>query len=116
MGKWWHKFGWIGSTLLGSAVFALGFAMFLEPGDMSAGGISGLALAIVAIFGVGSVGTISILINLPLFLLGGMKIGKRFFVGSLIGMISSSLLIDLFSRFAIHGLPAHDRCAGREAA
>ena len=104
MGKWWHKFGWIGSTLLGSAVFALGFAMFLEPGDMSAGGISGLALAIVAIFGVGSVGTISILINLPLFLLGGMKIGKRFFAGSLIGMISSSLLIDQFSRFAIHGL------------
>ena len=104
MGKWWHKFGWIGSTLLGSAVFALGFAMFLEPGDMSAGGISGLALAIVAIFGVGSVGTISILINLPLFLLGGMKIGKRFFAGSLIGMITSSLLIDQFSRFAIHGL------------
>ena len=39
----WHKFGWIISTVLGSAVFALGFAMFLGPNDMSAGGISGCA-------------------------------------------------------------------------
>ena len=41
-------------------------------------------------------GTLSILINLPLFALGGIKIGKRFFIGSLMGMVLSSILIDLF--------------------
>lgn len=104
MGKLWEKYGWIGATIIGSAVFALGFSMFLEPNNMSAGGISGLALAFVEVFGVGTVGSVSILINLPLFLLGGLKIGKRFFMGSMLGMLVSSVLIDLFSCFAISSL------------
>jgi uncharacterized membrane-anchored protein YitT (DUF2179 family) len=43
------------------------------------------------------VGTLTILINLPLFIFGGMKIGKRFFAGSLLGMLLSSVLIDYFA-------------------
>ncbi len=90
------EYGWILGTVLGSAVFALGFALFLAPNDLNPGGISGLSMVIVELLGVGSVGTLSILINLPLFCLGGMKIGKRFFVGSLLGMVLSSVLIDVF--------------------
>ncbi len=90
----WKQFGWIPATVLGSAVFAVGFAFFLMPGDMNAGGISGLAQVISHLLGFGSVGSLSILINLPLFILGGMKIGKRFFAGSLLGMVLSSVLID----------------------
>lgn len=93
----WNKCGWVVATVLGSAVFSLGFSLFLLPHDMSAGGISGLALVFVEVFRLGSVGTVSILINLPLFLLGGLKIGKRFFFGSMLGMLLSSLLIDAFA-------------------
>ena len=93
----WHKYGWIAATVVGSAVFALGFSLFLQPNDMSPGGISGLAMVIVELLGFGSTGTLSILINLPLFILGGIKIGKRFFAGSLLGMLLSSFLIDGFS-------------------
>ena len=100
MKKYWKDLAWLLGTVGGSAIFALGFSLFLEPYGMSPGGISGLAMVLVHLLKVGSVGTLSILINLPLFLLGGMKIGKRFFVGSLIGMILSSVLIDLFA-----GLP-----------
>ena len=89
---------WLLGTLAGSAVFALGFSLFLEPYGMNPGGISGLAMVLEHLLGVGSVGTLSILINLPLFLLGGLKIGKRFFAGSLIGMVFSAVLIDLFAR------------------
>lgn len=89
------KYGWIFSTLLGSLIFALGFDLFLVPNNLNPGGISGLSVIIVELLGFGSVGTLSILINLPLFALGGIKIGKRFFIGSLIGMVSSSVLIDL---------------------
>ncbi len=96
MRKLWHKYNWILSTVAGSAVFALGFSAFLSPSNMNAGGISGLAQILVKLTGVGSVGLFSILINLPLFILGGIKIGKRFFVGSLMGMVLSSVLIDLF--------------------
>ena len=90
-----QKYGWIFSTLLGSLIFALGFDLFLVPNNLNPGGISGLSVIIVEVLGFGSVGTLSILINLPLFALGGIKIGKRFFIGSLIGMVSSSVLIDL---------------------
>ena len=97
MKELWSKCKWILSTVVGSAIFALGFSLFLEPNDMSAGGISGLALIFVELTGIGTVGILSILINLPLFILGGVKIGKRFFAGSLLGMVLSSILIDLFA-------------------
>lgn len=93
----WKTIGWIPITILGSAIFSLGFSLFLLPHNMNAGGISGLAMVVHEIFHVGSVGFLSVLINLPLFLLGGLKIGKRFFAGSLIGMLLSSVLIDTFS-------------------
>ena len=97
MQELWQKYKWIPMTIFGSAVFAAGFAFFLQPNDMSPGGISGLALLLVELTGFGSVGVLSILINLPLFVLGGLKIGKQFFVGSLIGMVLSSVLIDGFA-------------------
>ncbi len=97
MEKFWHSYGWILKTVFGSAVFAAGFAFFLQPNDMSPGGISGLALIAVELLRFGSVGAVAILMNLPLFILGGLKIGKRFFVGSLIGMLLSSVLIDVFA-------------------
>ena len=93
----WNRYKWILATVVGSAVFAFGFAVFLEPHHLNAGGISGLAQILVELLGVGSIGMMSILINLPLFILGGVKIGKRFFAGSLLGMTLSSVLIDLFS-------------------
>ena len=101
MRKLWQDYKWIPETILGSAVFAAGFAFFLQPNDLSPGGISGLALLLVELLGFGSVGMLSILMNLPLFILGGLKIGKQFFVGSLIGMVLSSLLIDGFSMMPI---------------
>ncbi len=94
------SYSWVISTLLGSAVFALGFDFFLAPNNLNPGGISGLAQILVELLGFGSVGGLSILINLPLFILGGVKIGRKFFVGSLLGMLFSSLLIDALAVFA----------------
>lgn len=101
MQELYHKYKWIVATVLGSAIFALGFALFLGPNDMNAGGISGLAQIAVELTGMGTVGGLSIIINLPLFILGGLKIGRRFFLGSMIGMILSSVLIDAFAVIAI---------------
>ena len=89
---------WLSKILLGSAVFALGFDLFLSPNDLNAGGVSGIAMILVHMIGFGSVGTVTMLINLPLFILGGLKIGKKFFFGSLVGMVGSSVLLDIFAR------------------
>lgn len=83
--------------VVGSALLGLGFNLFLYPNHLNAGGLSGLAMVLVHVLGYGSVGTVTALMNLPLFAIGGLKIGKKFFFGSLLGMVSSSLFFDLFA-------------------
>ena len=84
-------------TAIGCALFALGFDLFLMPGGMNAGGLSGLAMVFVHLTDFGSVGAITALLNIPLFVLAGMKIGRKFFLGSLMGMLFSSVFIDVFA-------------------
>lgn len=93
----WNHIRWLVLTAIGSAVFALGFALFLIPNEINTGGISGLAMILRELLGFGSVGILTLLMNIPLFLIGGLKIGRRFFAGSLVGMVVSSVLVDVFS-------------------
>lgn len=88
---------WFAKITMGCVMFALGFDMFLSPNDLNAGGISGLAQILVHILGFGSVGTVTMLMNLPLFAIGGLRIGKKFFWGSLAGLTVSSVALDLAS-------------------
>lgn len=94
MAAFWKKYGWIAATVVGSALFALGFSLFLAPNEINTGGLSGLAQIAVHVLGVGSIGSFTVGFNLPLFIAGGIRIGKRFFAGSLLGMVLSSVLID----------------------
>ena len=100
MKKLWEKIGWLIMTIVGSAIFGAGYAIFLGPNNLNAGGISGLSAVIVQLVNPNgaipfvSVGILTIAINLPLFAVGGLKIGKRFFFGSLIGLGLSSIIMD----------------------
>ena len=99
--KIWSTLLEVIKTAIGCALFALGFDLFLMPGGMNAGGLSGLAMILVHVTGLGTVGVVSALMNVPLFILGGMKIGKKFFLGSLLGMLFSSVFIDLFAALPV---------------
>ena len=68
----------------------------MEPNGLNAGGISGLAMVIVQLVDFTSIGVLSLLMNIPLFAIGGLKIGKKFFFNSIIGMAMLSVFIDLF--------------------
>ena len=92
-----YNFRWVLQIALGCAVFALGFDLFLEPNGLSAGGISGIALIIVHLAPITTLGVATALMNFPLFFFGGKKIGLRFFVRSIIGTVFFSLFIDLFA-------------------
>lgn len=95
-----NKFGLVFSifkTVIGCALFGVGFSLFLLPNDLNTGGITGLSMVFYEVIQVGSVGVISALINLPLFIIGGVKVGKKFFFGSLLGMLLLSVFIDLFA-------------------
>ena len=82
---------------VGCALFSLGFNLFLEPNGLNAGGLTGLSMLIVHLLGFGTVGSLTLIMNLPLFAVSGLKIGKRFVIGSLVGMLFSSVFIDVFT-------------------
>ncbi len=81
----------------GCALSAVGFNMFLMPNELNAGGITGLSMVFVELTNFGSVGTLTAIINLPLFALAGLKVGRKFFTGSLLGMLFLAVFVDLFA-------------------
>lgn len=89
------QMGW--KITLGCAIFALGFDLFLEPNNLNVGGMSGLAMVLRELIGFGSIGTLTMLLNVPLFIMGARKLGRKFLFGSLAGMVLSSAFIDLFA-------------------
>ncbi len=96
--------------LLGSAVYALGFDLFLQPSHINGGGLSGLGQVFAALTGFDAIGAFVLVVNIPLFLLGWRKLGRRFFLGSLLGMVASSVFIDVFA--ALPGVEAEPLLAG----
>lgn len=84
-------------SVAGCALFGIGFNLFLEPNGLSAGGISGLSVALTHLLNFGTVGAMTVLLNIPLFFLGGLKVSKRFLWGSAFGMLSASVFIDLLA-------------------
>ena len=96
-----HKsWNWFINTLkivVGCALFGLGFSVFLAPGGINAGGISGIGMIFVEFFHVGTVGSFVAVVNIPLFALGAFLLGKKFFLGSFLGMIFLSVFVDLFA-------------------
>lgn len=84
-------------TILGAFVMAIGVALFLLPNQLSSGGVSGIATITYYLFNI-PMGTMIIIINIPLFLFSIYKIGKRFFFKSLIGTAALSVFIDILDK------------------
>ena len=84
-------------TILGSFVMAIGVALFLLPNQLSSGGVSGIATIVYYLLNI-PMGTTIIAINTPLFLFAVFKIGKKFFIKSLIGTITLSIFIDILDQ------------------
>lgn len=82
-------------VIMGSAIMALGYALFLIPHHFVPGGVSGLAI-MVNYFTRLPVGTLIMVLNIPVFIFGIKLMGRRYGLRSLLGMVISSLLIDFF--------------------
>lgn len=85
-------------TLVGAFIMAFGIASFLLPNQLSSGGVSGIATITYYLLNI-PMGTMIIIINVPLFIFAGYKIGKEFFVKSIIGTFSLSLFIDILDKY-----------------
>lgn len=79
--------------LVGLIFCALGFNLFLIPNNIAAGGFTGIAQLINSVTGF-PVGTIALILNVPLFLVSMKSLGLRFGIRSLAATIGFSLLLD----------------------
>lgn len=83
---------------VGSMIMAFGISLFLLPNKLSSGGFAGIATIVYYLFKV-PMGTTNVLLNIPLFIIAWYKIGKKFFIKSIIGTIGLSVFMDFFDRF-----------------
>lgn len=81
-------------TIIGSFIVAIGIVLFLLPNKLSTGGFSGIATITYYLFNI-PVGTFMLILNIPLFMLSIYKMGKSFFIKSIVGTVSLSVFIDL---------------------
>lgn len=85
-------------TIVGAAIMAFGISSFLLPSQLSSGGVSGIATITYYLLNV-PMGIMIMIINIPLFIFAGYRIGKEFFIKSLIGTVSLSLFIDILDKY-----------------
>lgn len=84
------NFAYMASGLL---ICALAYRLFLVPNDVAPGGFTGIGQLCNALFGI-NVGTVSILLNVPLFAVSMRSLGLKFGVKSFASSMLLSLLID----------------------
>ncbi|MEQ2441937.1 YitT family protein [Pseudoflavonifractor intestinihominis] len=82
-----------------SAIYAVGFNWFYMPNDIAFGGITGVGQIINAILPWAPIGTVVIILNIPLFILGWRLYGGHLLLSSLYAMAVSSVFIDLVNSF-----------------
>ena len=83
-------------TVAGSAVMALAYVLFLIPHDIVPGGAGGVAMILHHFFANVPVGLVIIAINVPLFIIGIKFLGKSYGIKSVLGIVLSAGLIDVF--------------------
>ncbi len=86
--------------VLGAAIGAIGFQFFMFPNSIVSGGLTGIAQIINRLTGL-PVGVLSIVMNVPLFIIAWRQFGNQFIIDSFIGTELFSVFIDLSSMLNI---------------
>lgn len=79
-------------VMLGSAIVALAFNLFLLPNRVASGGVSGISTILDATLG-WEPGIVQLCFNIPLFLAGVVLLGKQFGLKTLVGTITLPLIV-----------------------
>lgn len=84
-------------TIVGAFIMAVATSLFLLPNQLSSGGFAGIATILYYFLKI-PMGISILAFNIPLFLFAGYKLGKSFFIKSIIGTITFSLSIDILDK------------------
>ena len=80
--------------VLGCVIGAAAYPTFLDPGKIAPGGLTGVAMILKHLWG-WDIGITSLILNIPLFIVGYKAMGRLFAFRSLVATILFSLMIDL---------------------
>ena len=81
---------------LGAFVYAIGVSFFLDPNSLAPGGVSGLAIILNRFVPI-ETGTLILLINIPIMILGIWKFGIRFTISTIYCTVASSVFVNLLA-------------------
>ena len=87
----------IGGIIIGCIFMAIGTSLFLLPNKLSSGGFTGIATITYYLFNF-PLGTTMLILNIPLFIMAFIRVGKETAVKGIIGTAALSLFIDLFDK------------------
>lgn len=82
--------------IVGSLIFGLGLSCFLVPYKIAPGGVSGLSQIFFHFLGI-PVGLSMIVMNIPLWIVGMVFVGRQFGLGTFVGFFASAVATDLVS-------------------
>ena len=82
---------------LSCALYAVGFNWCFDPNHLSVGGFTGVAQIINFFIPQAPIGTIIVVLNLPLFILSWKKVGRQWLYATLYATLVSSGMIDLLA-------------------
>ena len=93
---------------IGAILVAVGICFFLIPANLATGGITGLAMVINALFPALSIGEILLVLNIILFVVGFITIGKDFGAKTIYASFLLTGIIYLFDTFIVIKQPLVD--------
>ena len=98
--------------LVASALYAAAIALFLDPNHLAPGGVSGIAIIINQLTQIPT-GTLILIMNVPLMVLGMWKLGFKSLLATLVAVISSSIFTNLLAPYGpLTTDPLLAACAG----
>jgi uncharacterized membrane-anchored protein YitT (DUF2179 family) len=93
----WKKYFWeLFGIIIGTALMAAAYNMFLIPNRLAAGGISGLGILLFHLYLI-PVGMTVLIVNVPLFFLAWKYLGWKFVAHSLTGTILMPFMLEFFT-------------------
>ena len=103
-GGWKHHLSMILSILIGNTLLAFGICAFVVPNGIMLGGSTGITLAIQQLIPEMRLSVISAFINVSLFLLGYIFLGKKFAATSLLSTIIFPIILAVFEMLPLGNL------------
>ena len=98
--------------ILASLLYAAAIALFLDPNQLAPGGVSGIAIILNRLCGLPT-GTLILLMNIPLLVLGMWKLGWKFVLSTVVAVAASSVFTDLLAPYGpLTTDPLLAACAG----